>query len=169
MVERIRTGRKVIVPGDGLTLWTLTHNKDFAKAFCGLMGNVHAIGETYQITGDEKLTWNQIYQAIAQALGTEAKLAHIASETLAACCDSFSGELLGDKSNTVLFDNAKIKRAVPDFRATIRFDQGVHTTLEYIYQHEECQKPDPEFDAWTDKVIEQYEQMVQELPKLHKQ
>ena len=168
VIERIRQGKKVIVPGDGLTLWTLTHNTDFAKAFCGLMGNVHAIGEAYQITGDESLTWNQIYQIIGDALGVEAKLVHIPSETLAACCESFSGELLGDKSNTVIFDNAKIKRAVPGYRATVRFDQGVRQTLAYIYSHEECQIPDPEFDAWTDQVIEQYESMAAALPRLQK-
>lgn len=166
VVERIRLGKKVIVPGDGLSLWTLTHNTDFARAFCGLMGNTHAIGETYQITGDESLTWNQIYHIIAGALNTKANLVHIAADALVACYPEWEGGLIGDKCNSVLFDNSKVKKAVPDFAATVRFDQGVRQTLAYLYAHPELQIPDPTFDAWTDQVIEQYEKAVTGLPKL---
>jgi nucleoside-diphosphate-sugar epimerase len=164
VVDRIRRGLKVIVPGDGLTLWTLTHNTDFAKAFCGLMGNVHAIGETYQITGDESLTWNQIYGAIAAAFGEEPHLVHIATETLARLAPNWSGELIGDKSNTVVFDNAKIKRAVPGFTATLRFDQGVRRTIAYIYSHPELQVPDPAFEEWMDQGIVAYEKLEKTMP-----
>ncbi|HNX62879.1 MAG TPA: SDR family oxidoreductase [Candidatus Limiplasma sp.] len=164
VVDRIRRGLKVIVPGDGLTLWTLTHNTDFAKAFCGLMGNVHAIGETYQITGDESLTWNQIYGAIAAAFGEEPHLVHIATETLARLAPNWSGELIGDKSNTVVFDNAKIKRAVPGFTATLRFDQGVRRTIAYIYSHPELQVPDPAFEEWMDQGIDAYEKLEKTMP-----
>lgn len=157
VVERIRQGRKVIVPGDGLSLWTLTHSRDFAVAFCGLMGNLHAIGETYQITGDESLTWNQILEAVGRAVGRAPRMVHIASETLAALCPAFTGALIGDKSNTVLFDNTKIKRAVPQFQTTIRFDQGAREAVAYMDAHPECQTPDPEFDAWCDALIERYE------------
>lgn len=166
VVERIRQGKPVIVPGDGLTLWTLTHNSDFAKAFVGLMGNVHAIGETYQIMSDESLTWNQIYETIGAALGVAPRLTHIASETLCACCGDFVGELIGDKSNTVIFDNTKVKRAVPGFAATVRFDEGVRRTLAYLYSHPELQVPDPAFDAWTDAVVERNQAFAQGLPRL---
>ncbi len=168
VVERIRQGKKVIIPGDGLTLWRLTHNTDFAKAFAGLMGNVHALGDTFQITSDENLTWNQIYRTIAAALGAELHAVHIATDTLCAACDAFKGELLGDKSNTVLFDNQKVKRLVPDFVCTTRFDQGARNTLGYIYSHPELQTADPEYDAWTDAVIDQYERMQADLPRLVK-
>lgn len=164
VVERIRTGRKVIVPGDGLTHWTLTHADDFAKAFSALMGNVHAIGETYHITGDECLTWNQIYEVIGQALGVKPKITHIASDVLASLCLDYRGSLLGDKSNNAIFDNKKIKRAVPGFCSTIRFDQGVRQALEYIYSHPDAMRADPDFDDWCDAVIEQYESVVFRLP-----
>lgn len=166
VLERMRQGKPVIVPGDGTTLWTLTHSRDFAVAFVGLMGNVHARGEIYHITGDESLTWNQIYQCAASALGVKTRMVHIASETLGMLCSDFVGNLLGDKSNTVIFDNTKIKRAVPQFCAVTRFDQGVREAVEYIYSHPECQKPDPAFDAWCDAVIEGYERMAAVLPKL---
>lgn len=169
VLERMRLGKPVIVPGDGTTLWTLTHSRDFAVAFVGLMGNVHALGETYQITGDESLTWNQIYQCAANALGVKARLTHIASETLGMLCPDYVGNLLGDKANTVLFDNTKIKRAVPNFCATIRFDQGVREAVAYIYSHPECQKLDPAFDEWCDQVIEGYERMAMALPRFQKQ
>ncbi len=165
VLERIRQGKKVVVPGDGLTLWTLTHSDDFAVAFCGLMGNIHAIGEVFHITGDECLTWNQVFAAMGNALGVEAKLCHIASETLAELCPSYRGSLLGDKSNCAIFDNAKIKRMVPAFQAAIRFDQGIRETIRYIDAHGEWQKPDPAFDAWCDALIETYEGAVHSLPR----
>ncbi|HEX3016302.1 MAG TPA: SDR family oxidoreductase [Caproicibacter sp.] len=165
VLERIRKGKKVIVQGDGSSLWTLTHNTDFAKAFVGIMGNAHALGEIYQITSDESLTWNQIYDIIGSALGVKPKIVHIPSDVLASLSSDFYGGLIGDKSNSVIFDNTKIKKAVPGFTATTRFDQGVRRTLEYIYSHKECQKEDPEFDAWCDKVIELYENFVSTLPK----
>ena len=126
------------------------------------MGNRHAIGEAFQITGDETLTWNQIYQTIADALGVELKACHVASEFLAAAGEKygydFGGGLLGDKAVSVVFDNRKLKRAVPDMRTEVRFDQGVRIALDYVLSHpEECQKEDPEFDAWCDRVIEAVE------------
>ena len=165
VIERMRQGKPVIVPGDGTTLWTLTHSRDFAAAFTGLMGNCHAIGEAYQITGDESLTWNQIYGCIAAALGVEAKLVHIASETLALLDPACVGNLIGDKSNTVIFDNTKLKRAVPGFTAKTRFDQGAREAVSYIYSHPECQKMDPVFDRWCDEVIEAYTALCEKLPR----
>ncbi len=165
-ILRIRQGKPVIIPGDGATLWTCTHSRDFAVGFVGLMGNAHALGETYHITSDESNTWNQNYQSIANALGVKLNAVHIASETLAALSPDWVGALLGDKSNTVIFDNSKIKRAVPEFYGTTRYDQGVREALAYIEAHPECQKLDPEFDAWCDAVAEAYGNLVKALPKL---
>ena len=152
----------VIIQGDGTSLWTATFNKDFAIGYTGLMGNRHAIGEAFQITGDETLSWNQIYQTIADALGVELKAYHVASEYLSAVGDKygfdFEGSLTGDKSVSVVFDNSKLKRAVPDMRTTVRFDQGVRIALDYVLSHPECQVEDPEFDEWCDKVIEVLEE-----------
>jgi len=165
VLERMRLGKPVIVPGDGTTLWTLTHSRDFAVGFMGLMGNCHAIGEAYQITGDENLTWNQIYGCIANALGVTPKLVHIASETLMLLDPACEGNLIGDKSNTVIFDNAKLKRAVPGFTAKTRFDQGAREAVAYIYSHPTCQRLDPVFDDWCDRVIEAYTQLCEKLPR----
>ncbi|MBO5862634.1 MAG: SDR family oxidoreductase [Paludibacteraceae bacterium] len=155
IVKRMIEGKPVIVHGDGTSLWTMTHNSDFAKAFVGLIGNAHAIGEAFQITSDETLTWNQIYKAIADALGVELKPDYVSSDFLAAVSDyDLCGSLIGDKANSVVFDNSKLKRAVPDFVPTVRFDQGVKKTIDYVLSHKECQVEDPEFDAWCDKVIE---------------
>ena len=157
VVRRMMEGKPVIIQGDGTSLWTMTFNTDFAVGFTGLMGNRHAIGEAFQITGDETLTWNQIYATIADALGVELNAYHVASDFLAAVGKGmgydFEGALVGDKSVSVVFDNSKLKRAVPDMRTAVRFDQGVRIALDYVLSHPECQKPDPEFDAWCDKVI----------------
>jgi nucleoside-diphosphate-sugar epimerase len=166
VINRIRQGKKVIVHGDGSSLWTMTHNSDFAKGFIGLMGNIHAIGEAVQITSDESLTWNQIYKIIGDALGVKPNIVHIPSDTLVKAHSGFLGGIIGDKANTVIFDNSKLKRLVPGFVATVRFDQGIRRTLDYINQHPECQRPDPEFDSWTDKMIEVYEAMEAKLPLL---
>lgn len=162
VIKRMQEGKPVIIQGDGTSLWTMTFNKDFAVGYTGLMGNRHAIGEAFHITGDETLTWNQIYATIADALGVELKPYHVASEFLAAAGEKygydFLGGLIGDKAVSVVFDNSKLKRAVPDMRTTVRFDQGVRIALEYIQTHpEECQKEDPEFDEWCDRVIEALE------------
>jgi nucleoside-diphosphate-sugar epimerase len=147
--------KPVIIHGDGTSLWTMTHNNDFAKGFIGLMGNIHAIGESVHITSDETVTWNQIYEIIADALGVMLNAVHVSSEFLDACSKGdFKGGLLGDKANSVVFDNSKLKRLVPDFVATTRLDQGIKQTIQYILAHPEYQKEDSEFDLWCDKVIQ---------------
>lgn len=163
VIKRMMAGKKVIIHGDGSSLWTLTFNTDFAKGFIGLMGNVHAIGEAVQITGDETLTWNQIYAVIAGELGVELNPCYVSSEFIASCSPAkwdLRGGLLGDKANSVVFDNTKLKRLVPDFAATVRFDQGVRKALEYIKVHPECRKEDPEFDRWCDRVTAAQEEAL---------
>ncbi len=158
VLKRMLVGKPVIVHGDGTSLWHMTDSRDFAVAFIGLLGNAHAIGEAYQITGDETLTWNQIHQKIADALGVVYKPYYVSSAFLAACSHyGYTGSLIGDKANSVVFDNIKIKRIVPTFRTTIRFEEGVKRAVDYMLTHPECQVEDPEFDRWCDRVIETLE------------
>ncbi|MBK5201960.1 MAG: SDR family oxidoreductase, partial [Spirochaetaceae bacterium] len=153
VAKRMLEGKKVIIHGDGTSLWTMTSNKDFAKAFIGLLGNIHVIGQAVQITSDESLTWFQIYNAIAQALNVELKPYYVSSDFLDAVGPyDFKGELIGDKSNSVVFDNSKLKRLVPSFNAEIRFDQGIKECVENILKHPKLQLEDPEFDIWCDNV-----------------
>ena len=162
VLKRMIDGKPVIVNGDGSSLWTLTWNEDFAKGFIGLLGNPKAVGEAFQIMSDEQLTWNQIYQCIANALGTEFKPYYVASDFLATVAPKeydFTGNLLGDKSVTVVFDCTKLKRAVPGFQATTRFDEGVRRCVAYLMSHPELQIEEPEFDAWCDRVIDTLEQV----------
>lgn len=155
LVRRMRAGKPVLIHGDGTSLWTLTFNEDFAKGFVGLMGNIHAIGEAVHITGDEVLTWNQIYGIIADALGVELKPFYVSSAFVEAAGYSDLGDrLLSDKAHSLAFDNSKLKTLVPDFCATTRFDQGVRSVLQYLDSHPEYQIEDPKFDAWCDHVIE---------------
>ncbi len=159
VIKRMQEGKPVIIQGDGSSLWTLTWNGDFAIGYTGLMGNRHAIGEAFQITSDETLTWDQIYQTIADVLGVKLNAYHVSTDFLRAVGDKYgydyTGSLAGDKSVSVVFDNTKLKRAVPDMTTNVRFDMGVRYALDYILSHpEECQKEDSEFDEWCDKVIE---------------
>lgn len=157
VLKRMMEGKPVIIHGDGSSLWTLTWNEDFAKGFIGLLGNPKAIGEAFQIMSDESLTWNQIYQCVANTLGVELKPFYVSSDFLAVVAPKeydFTGNLLGDKAVTVVFDCTKLKRAVPDFQATTRFDEGVRRCVEHILAHPELQEEDAEFDAWCDRLIE---------------
>ena len=164
VIKRMMEGKPVIIHGDGTSLWTMTCNEDFAKGFIGLMGNPHAYGEAFQITSDETLTWNQIYEAIAKALNVEFKPYYVPSDFLAKVSDyDFEGSLIGDKANSVVFDNTKIKKIVPEFTCTIRFDQGVKKTIDYCLVHPECQVEDPEFDEFCDKLIAGMEKLKGEL------
>ena len=161
VLKRMLEGKPVLVHGDGSSLWTLTWNEDFARGFIGLLGNPKAIGEAFQIMSDEQLTWNQIYESVAQALGVNPHLYHVASDFLAAVCPKdydLTGNLIGDKAVTVVFDCLKLKRAVPGFQATTRFDEGVRRCVDYILAHPELQVEDPEFDQWSDRVIAAQEQ-----------
>ena len=156
VLKRMMEGKPVLVHGDGSSLWTLTWNEDFAKGFIGLLGNPKAIGEPFQIMSDEQLTWNQIYECVGKALNVRPKLYHVASDFLAATSPKewdFTGNLLGDKAATVVFDCSKLKRAVPGFQATTRFDEGVRRCVAYILAHPELQEEDPEFDAWCERII----------------
>jgi nucleoside-diphosphate-sugar epimerase len=153
VLKRMLDGKPVLVHGDGTSLWTLTHSRDFAKGFAGLMGNIHAIGESVQITSDEALTWNQVHYAVADALGVTPRLYHVSSDFISAVDPSFTGPLHGDKAASVLFDNAKLKRLVPGYCPTVRFDTGIRWSVEYYLSHPEMQQPDEEFDRLTELVI----------------
>ncbi len=164
VLRRMLDGKPVIIHGDGTSLWTITHNTDFAKGFIGLMGNPHAIGECFHITSDESVTWNQIYKSVADALGVELKPYYVSSDFLADVSDyDLLGSLIGDKAQSVVFDNSKLKKAIPGFCATVRTEEGIRRTVEYVLSHEECQQADEEFDAWCDKVISALEQTKNSL------
>ncbi|MCL1881533.1 MAG: NAD-dependent epimerase/dehydratase family protein [Oscillospiraceae bacterium] len=164
VVKRMLEGKPVIIHGDGTSLWTMTHNSDFAKGFIGLMGNIHAIGESVQITSDESLTWNQVYTAIARVLNVELKPYYVPSDFLSKCSGyDFTGSLIGDKANSVVFDNTKLKRLVPEFVATKRFDQGIREVIENVLSNPNLQELDPEFDNWCDRVISAMEDAVKKV------
>lgn len=159
IVKRMKEGKKLIVHGDGTTLWTVTHAQDFAKGFIGLLGHQQAIGESFHITSDEVLTWNQIYEAIADAAGCTPKLVHIASEFLIRYDESLAGPLLGDKAMSVVFDNSKIKRFVPGYVATIPFKKGIRRTLAWFEAVPSRQIINAKLDEWMDMVIKKYESL----------
>jgi len=164
VLKRMMEGKPVIIHGDGTSLWTMTYNEDFAKGYIGLIGNPHAIGEAFQITNDESLTWNQIYEAIAKALGVKLNAFHVSSEFLAAVSDyDLEGGLIGDKACSVVFDNRKLKRAVPGFAPSIRFEEGIKRTVDNVLSHPELCVEDPEFDAWCDRVIAGVSALREEL------
>lgn len=167
VIKRMEEGKPVIIQGDGSSLWTLTFNSDFAIGFTGLMGNRHAIGEAFQITGDETLTWDQIYKTIADALGVELKAYHVASDFLSAVGKSygydFTGSLIGDKSVSVVFDNSKLKKLVPGMATNVPFHKGVRIALDYVKSHPGEYEEDPDFDLFCDRIIEALDEARRKL------
>ncbi len=162
VVDRMRRGKKVIVPGDGSSLWVITHNTDFAKGLVGLLGNEQAIGHAFHITSDEVMCWDQFYRIVGEAAGVEANLIHVASDFISACLPDKIGGLLGDKAVSVVFDNTKIKRFVPGFCATTPFGQGIRRTLAWFDADPGRREIDKEADAAYDKLIESYERGTRE-------
>lgn len=156
LIDRMLKGKKVIVPGDGTSLFTLTHNSDFAKGIIGLFQNVHAIGNVFHITSDEVLSWNQIAEIIGDAAGVKPDLIHIPSELLSGMSPENKGSLLGDKSVSVVFDNSKLKRYVPDYKATVPFSEGIRRTLEWYKSDKSRMIPDESFDSLCDDIIDTY-------------
>lgn len=159
VVARMRQGKKVIVHGDGTSLWVLTHHRDFAKAFVGLLGNNHAIGEAFQITSDELLSWNQITEIIAQAAGATANIVHIPSEVIVHFNPDWGASLLGDKSHSVIFDNSKIKQVVPSYKATIPFVRGAAEIMAWYDADPARQVVDSALDKQMDAIIAAYERI----------
>ncbi len=161
-VDRMIRGAKLVVPGDGTSLWVVTHNSDFAKGLVGLFGQTQAIGEAFHITSDEVLTWDQLFRIVGAAAGAEPKLVHIPSDFIAACIPEKTGTLLGDKSVSVVFDNSKIKRVVPDYRATTTYADGIRKSLAWFNADPARKQIDHQVNASMDKLIGAYEKGMAE-------
>ncbi len=159
IIDRMRRGKPVVVHGDGTSLWVLTHHRDFAKGFVGLLGNPRAIGDAFHITSDEALTWNQIYTVFAQAAGVASpRLVHVASETIASYHADGAEGLIGDKMHSVIFDNTKVKRLVPDFAATIPITWGAQEIMSWYDADPARRKLDDAVDRLQDRIIAAQEQ-----------
>jgi nucleoside-diphosphate-sugar epimerase len=157
VVDRMRRGAEVVVPGDGTSLWTLTHQRDFAHAFVGLLGHPSAIGDSFHITSDEWLPWNEIFQTVAAAAGVEKlKLVHVPSDAIAAADPAWGAALLGDKAHTMIFDNSKVKRLVPDYVARIPFVQGAREILAWYDADPARREVDAAMDATMDQLVARY-------------
>ncbi len=155
-IDRMLRGEPVIVHGDGTSLWTLTHATDFAKGFVGLMGNAHAIGESFHITSDEWLTWNQIHEILAAAAGVKPTLVHVPSDLIAAYDKAWGESLLGDKTHSFILDNSKVKRLVPDFICTTPFSRGAEEIIAWHMADPARQQVDETFNALCDRILQAY-------------
>lgn len=152
-VARMRQGKPVVVHGDGASTWVLTHHRDFAVGLVGLLGNLRAVGEAFHITSDELLTWNQIYTIVGRAAGVEPVLVHIPSEVIARHDPEWGAGLLGDKAHSVMFDNSKIKRFVPDFAPAIPFSRGAEEVIAWHDADPARQTVDESLDALMDALV----------------
>lgn len=153
VAQRILDGKPVVVHGDGESLWTLTHTRDFAVAFTGLLGNPGAIGETFHITSDFVYTWNTIHRTIGQAVGAEPKIVHIPSDFIARVLPDRAAGLLGDKAHSVVFDNTKIKRLVPHFVAKIPLHRGMEMSVDWYERNPEKKVSDPAAEEEMEKLL----------------
>ena len=156
LIHRLRAGKPIVVPGDGNVFWTITHSSDFARAFAGLMGNTQAIGHAFHITSDQAMTWDMHLNIIARAAGCEPKVLHIATDSILRDFPEERGALLGDKSQTAIFDNTKIKTFVPGFACAVSFEKGVRSTLAYYESHKEMQGVDWEWDRRMDLMVKKH-------------
>lgn len=163
IIDRIKKGKEVIVHGDGTSLWTITHADDFARGFVGLMNNPRALGHAFHITSDEILTWDQVYQLVAEAVGKKARVVHVASDFICQVADEIGwewmrGNLLGDKAVSAVFDNSKIKSFVPGFQARIPFREGIKNTIQWFEADPARMKIVKENNEFIDMVLKKYRQ-----------
>jgi nucleoside-diphosphate-sugar epimerase len=158
VLGRMLAGKPVIVHGDGTSLWTLTHHEDFARAFVPLLAHPRTVGEAIQITSDDVLTWNQIAEALAAALGVSAQVVHVPSDAIAAADPDWGAGLLGDKAHSMIFDNAKVRGLVPGWRAVIPFEQGAREIADWYRADPARQVTDARLDAVMDKLAAAWSQ-----------
>jgi nucleoside-diphosphate-sugar epimerase len=156
LADRLLKGQPIIVHGDGSSLWTVTHAEDFGRGFLGLLGHRQAVGHAFHITSDEILTWNQIYETIAEALGVQAHIVHIPSDFIARVVPSYEGSLLGDKTWSAIFDNRKIKTFVPDYQAVIPFHEGIRRTLAWFDADAQRRRVDEQVNQEMDRILAAY-------------
>jgi nucleoside-diphosphate-sugar epimerase len=156
VLDIMKKGKKIIIPGDGTSVWVMTHASDFAAGFVPLLGNQRAIGEAFHITSDELLTWNLIYQMMAEALGVSLNALHIPSDFIARHDPEMGANLLGDKSHSVIFDNSKIRGLVPGFAPGIPFQRGVREIVQWYEQNAGWQVVDQRIDSTIDAIIDAY-------------
>ncbi len=156
VLQRLKQSKPVVVHGDGTSLWVLTHHRDFAKGFVGLLGNPKAVGEAFHITSDEVLTWNEIYGSVARAAGVQPKLVHVPSEVIAREHPDWGAGLLGDKMHSVIFDNTKIKRFVPGFTCTIPFARGAEEIVQFYAQNPNFEPLSAAVDHLMDQLVARY-------------
>jgi nucleoside-diphosphate-sugar epimerase len=163
LADRMLRGLPVIVHGDGSSLWTLTHSRDFAAAFVGLLGHPQSLGEAFHITSDESLNWNQIYQTFGEALGVQLQIVHVPSDLIAQIVPERAPSLLGDKTWSVIFDNSKIKRFVPGWQAKIPFAQGIQHTLEWFQADPSRMIIEPVINQHTVRILAAYRRALSPL------
>jgi nucleoside-diphosphate-sugar epimerase len=156
VADRMKKGQPVIVHGDGSSLWVVTHAEDFGRGLLGLLGNQQALGEAFHITSDEVLTWDQIYQTIGEALGVRPNIVHIASDYIVGVEPSLAGSLIGDKTWSVVFDNSKIKKFVPGFKAVIPFSEGIRRTVEWFEAEAARRKVDQDLNDAMNRILAAY-------------
>ena len=157
LIEHMKQGKKIVIPGDGTSLWVFTWNEDFAVGFLGLFGRKETLGEAFQITSDEVLTWNQAYEEVGRALGVELNIVHVASELIAKYDEHAIGSLIGDKVNSVVFDNSKIKRFVPEFECKVPWAEGVRRALAWFEADPSRQTIDHQANQLWDTIVSAYE------------
>lgn len=163
LIDRIINGKKIIVPGDGSSLWTITHNTDFAKGLVGLLGNSQTIGEAFHITSDEVKTWDQYLGLLSQAVGVKPRIIHMTSECISLFMPEFKAPLFGDASNSYVVDNSKIKSFVPDYKATTNFEQGIQESIAYYRENPEFQTIDDDLNMKMDNAIASYEVFLSQI------
>jgi nucleoside-diphosphate-sugar epimerase len=156
VIERMRQGKPVVIPGDGTSLWTMTHSSDFAVGLVGLFGNQRAIGQAFHITSEDPMTWNHIYDAMAAAAGVEPDFVHIASDAIAKADSEWGAALLGDKSHSMVFDNTKVKKLVPEFAPQMSFTEGARGIVAWHDADAGRRIVNRQLDATMDVLVDAY-------------
>ncbi len=157
MVNRILNNEKVIMLDGGMSLWTLTSSKDFAYAFADLLGNEASYGETYHLTSDFVYSWERIYELICEACDRKPNPVYIPTDFALKYFPEYKSELLGDKNNSLFFDNSKIKEVAPSYRSEVDYGNVVKKAIKRLKKDSSLQSIDSDFNSVYDMCIKDFE------------
>jgi len=163
-IDRLRMGKPIIVHGDGTALWASCHVDDVARGFISTMGNAKCLGETYNITGDEWMTWDTYFEQVAEVVGGTFEAVHIPMDVLWQTAPKWAGGTREIFAWPSVFDNAKIKRDTVYIGQTVNFRQGVKRTVDWIESKSSIVALNE--DDYEDQLIEAWRAKLLELPRL---
>ena len=160
-IDRVRKGKKIVVHGDGSCLWAACHVDDVGRGFVGAAGNKKAYGKSYNVTGEEWMTWNRYHEGVAKALNAPApNIVHIPTDVLKKLCPNKAGITVDIFQWPSIFDNSAAKADL-GFEYRVSWVEGVKRTVAWLDERGKIENSDD--DDYEDRLIAAWEKQCELL------